>query len=196
MTKAGILWRTGIHPGDIGRARHFYSGGALPLRYDWDDKLRLLQGRLTERGLSAFQFCFYVINYTDKSFETQKLQQVNNLVTDQTWAGFMDWYEDLPRFLAVQTAWNRDQAKTAAQLHPLLSVLLDPVYEFSPVMRIELALQRALFGEFDASEVIRQYAEKAGTVLMGIPQYLDYCPLTEQLLENPDVSRQFFPQPC
>jgi len=196
VTKAGILWRTGIHPGDIGRARHFYSGGVLPLRYAQEVGLLSLQGRLTESGMSAFQFCFYVCNYVDEPFSTNKLQHVNSMATDGTWDGFMAWYNDLPRFLMVQVTLNRDQAKTAAQIHPLISVLLDTVYEFSPVMRIELALQRALFGEFDPSEVIRQFAERAGTVLMGIPQYLDYCPLTEQLLENPDVSRQFFPQPC
>jgi len=73
-----------------------------------------------------------------------------------------------------------------------MEILMDRTMEIGPVARVEAALELSIYPDAEPDEVLRMFGIKAGEVLMGIPEMLEFAPLLKKSLEEGDVARSLF----
>lgn len=186
MPKDGILWTTGILAGDLRRACLFHTGHvwAPVITNTW----KQLAMKILASPYSVWEYFFWLVHYSRGPNRFDVLQMTNTVCGEDSWYKFLVWKEDANRFARVQMELHVDEAKTSSRIRPLVDVLLDPDLEIGPVARVELALHTD-----DYQQVLLAYAQEAGDVLRGMPEFIEHSPMLKKYLENPDAARQFLP---
>ena len=182
----------GIPRLDLWESIYYLSGGLYtppPNEPIWSE----LNDRIQASGYSGFAYCYWIVHISTIRHNSFNALKAKNLMASRnTWERFLKYKAELPARLRVQTHLDKDILYTAIRHEPIQEALLASSLEISPVMRIELGLQRQRLGEFDMEPVLVKWGFSAGDALMAMPEYVEYTPRIREKLEDPDVSRFLF----
>jgi hypothetical protein len=142
---------------------------------------------------SGYELLFFVVHYYKAPFSYEHLGMPELVGSEGVWTAFQKFKADARERARHIMRIHRVVLQDASCVRPALEILMDPTMEIGPVARIEAVLELSIYPDTDPDEVIKTFGIKAGEVLMGIPEMLEFAPLLKKSLEEGDVARSLFP---
>jgi hypothetical protein len=176
---------SGLPRYNIFQALDWYTGGAFHPNTE-DEKWLALDKRLKEQELTGMQFCHFFIYESKYGGTTAKLNRKNLLCSAEVWREFLSSRPqvivDTKERIRAQRRQVKEYVQSGFTMEQMLTQRIAPV---NSVVRIELALQEKKKDEsFDAAKILDKYRGEAIGLLLGVPEYLIYCPELSREVEE------------
>lgn len=156
------------------------SGGARRIPFSPAETMR----RLTEEGYSGYEFVWWVVHEKDGPGKFRYLGYPNMFCSKEGLQEFFTRRPAVSERVPIMVRLDQRTVQDETMHQSLMDVLLNQYVELSPVYRVEAALGRALLPDFDLSPCLNMWGECAGELLMGVPEYLDFCPVLRKSLSE------------
>jgi hypothetical protein len=183
---------TGLPKYDIFDALSWYTGGSWCPNTNAPEWLAL-DKRLKELDLTGMQFCHFFLYVYPKGRERARLTWKNLLCCDETWVAFL---KHRPTVMVDTKERIKSQRKEVQSYvdygHSMMSMLTGRIADINSIVRIEMAYQaHQKDPDFNAVPVIAKYEDEAFELMLGVPEYIPYCPLLSKAIEEGrfDVSK-------
>jgi hypothetical protein len=142
---------------------------------------------------SGYELLFFVVHYYKAPFSYEHLGMPELVGSEGVWTAFQKFKADARERARHIMRIHRGVLQDTSGTRPAMEILMDPTMEIGPVARVEAALELSIYPDAEPDEVLRTFGIKAGEVLMGIPEMLEFAPLLKKSLEEGDVARSLFP---
>jgi hypothetical protein len=188
--------RTGIldkYPVDLRETIGFLSGGQH--RPGRSDKLEALQKRLTHKGYTGFEFCYFLMygaSERPRNIERRLsiLQRTNWFVKHDIWKEFTKYKQKRAQVVKDLVGTQMETLTLSLRLDPLRDVetyLLDMDAPLNVIVRIEYGIMAEQHGQIASLDfLLEKFSLELLILVLGCPEYLDVCPLLKKELENRD----------
>ena len=148
--------------------------------------------KVTASPYSGYELLFFVVHYYKAPFSYEHLGMPSLVGSDGVWTAFQEFKANAREKARHLMRIHRGVLQDASGIRPAMEILMDRTMEIGPVARVEAALELSIYPDAEPDEVLRMFGIKAGEILMGIPEMLEFAPLLKKSLEEGDVARSLF----
>ena len=142
---------------------------------------------------SGYELLFFVVHYYKAPFSYEYLGMPELVGSEGVWTSFQEFKTNARERARHIMRIHRIVLQDASGIRPALEILMDRTMEIGPVARVEAILELSIYPDAEPDEILKTFGIKAGEVLMGIPEMLEFAPLLKKSLEDGDVARSLFP---
>ena len=142
---------------------------------------------------SGYELLFFVVHYYKAPFSYEHLGMPALVGSESVWTEFHKFKANAREKARHIMRIHRGVLQDASGIRPAREILMDRTMEIGPVARVEAVLELSMYPDVDPDEILKTFGIKAGEILMGIPEMLEFAPLLKKGLEEGDVVRSLFP---
>lgn len=189
---------SGIPRYSLYEALDILSGGCVRPSAN-DSHWNALDSRIKASNYTPYEYLYYLVHFSSETGQAYKVAilKIKNIVCSPTlWERFLVFKSSIKREILVKSRLQKDILNTYAKNSKLLDVLLNPIHEIGPALRVESAFQMLRMGESEYEQVLDKWGIRAGECLLGIPEISEYVPTTIKNIaeDNEYVARYIFPR--